>query len=83
MIQVLAIGECMIKMSDGRDGNRRTGFAGDALNTLWYTRAVLDPADGPVAYFTALGDDRSRTGLSHVESQSKCAGFTVQMQHLG
>ena len=56
-MQVLAIGECMIEMSGGQHGNWRLGFAGDTLNTLWYTRAVLDPAEGPVGYFTALGDD--------------------------
>ena len=57
MIQFLAIGECMIEMSGGQDNLWRMGFAGDTLNTLWYARAGLDPADGPVGYFTALGDD--------------------------
>ncbi|MBM9594277.1 sugar kinase [Roseitranquillus sediminis] len=56
-MQVLAIGECMIEMSGGADGTWRLGFAGDTLNTLWYVRAGLDPKDGPVGYFTALGDD--------------------------
>lgn len=57
MMQLLAIGECMIEMSGGQDGCWRMGFAGDTLNTLWYARAGLDPADGPVGYFTALGTD--------------------------
>lgn len=56
-MQLLAIGECMIEMSGGQDGCWRMGFAGDTLNTLWYARAGLDPADGPVGYFTALGTD--------------------------
>ena len=57
MMQVLAIGECMIEMSGGQDNVWRMGFAGDTLNTLWYARAGLDPVDGPIGYFTALGDD--------------------------
>jgi len=57
MMQLLAIGECMIEMSGGEDGCWRLGFAGDTLNTLWYARAGLHPADGPVGYFTALGTD--------------------------
>lgn len=56
-MQLLAIGECMIEMSGGEDGCWRMGFAGDTFNTLWYARAGLDPADGPVGYFTALGTD--------------------------
>ncbi|PSK86362.1 2-keto-3-deoxygluconate kinase [Limimaricola soesokkakensis] len=56
-MQLLAIGECMIEMSGGQDGCWRMGFAGDTLNTLWYARAGLDPAEGPVGYFTALGTD--------------------------
>lgn len=56
-MQLLAIGECMIEMSGGQGGCWRMGFAGDTLNTVWYARAGLDPADGPVGYFTALGTD--------------------------
>ena len=76
-MQFLAIGECMIEMSGGREqaasggasglpggsageapgGRWRMGFAGDTLNTLWYARAGLDPADGPVGYLTGLGTD--------------------------
>ncbi len=56
-MQLLAIGECMIEMSGGQDGCWRMGYAGDTLNTLWYARAGLDPADGSVGYFTALGQD--------------------------
>ena len=71
-LQFLAIGECMIEMSGGSGGiggigdtgetpgaggTWRLGFAGDTLNTLWYARAGLDPANGAVGYFTALGTD--------------------------
>lgn len=56
-MQLLAIGECMIEMSGGQENLWRMGFAGDTLNTLWYARAGLDPADGPVGYYTALGTD--------------------------
>ena len=47
----------MIEMSGGTGDAWHLGFAGDTLNTLWYARASLDPAEGSVAYFTALGDD--------------------------
>jgi len=53
----VSIGECMIEMSGGAEGNYRMGFAGDTLNTAWYMRALL-PADWQVDYVTALGDDR-------------------------
>ncbi|MCK5931914.1 MAG: sugar kinase [Fulvimarina manganoxydans] len=56
-MRILSIGECMIEMSGGAGGAWHLGFAGDTLNTLWYARASLDPAEGSVAYFTALGDD--------------------------
>ena len=56
-MQLLAIGECMVEMAGGEDGGWRLGFAGDTLNALWYARAALRPEDGPVGYFTALGDD--------------------------
>lgn len=53
----LAIGEAMIEMSAGTDGQWRMGFAGDTLNTAWYARALLDPS-WTVSYFTKLGVDR-------------------------
>lgn len=52
----VSIGECMIEMSGGDEGQYRMGFAGDTLNTAWYARALL-PADWSVDYVTALGDD--------------------------
>jgi 2-dehydro-3-deoxygluconokinase len=56
MKRFVSVGECMIEMSGGEDGNYRLGYAGDTLNTAWYARARL-PADWAVDYVTALGDD--------------------------
>ena len=56
MSRFVSVGECMIEMSGGDDGNYRLGYAGDTLNTAWYARACL-PADWDVDYVTALGDD--------------------------
>ena len=56
MKRFVSVGECMIEMSGGEDGNYRLGYAGDTLNTAWYARARL-PKDWAVDYFTALGDD--------------------------
>ncbi|RCK28304.1 hypothetical protein TH8_02760 [Thalassospira profundimaris] len=54
----VAIGECMIEMSGGGDGNWKMGIAGDTLNTAWHFRNATDPGDWQVGYVTALGDDR-------------------------
>ncbi|MCX8279444.1 sugar kinase [Phyllobacterium sp. 0TCS1.6C] len=51
-----AIGECMIELSGANGDQWRMGFAGDTLNSTWYVRA-LAPADFPVDYVTAFGDD--------------------------
>ncbi len=56
MKRFVSVGECMIEMSGGEDGNYRLGYAGDTLNTAWYARASL-PDDWQVDYVTALGDD--------------------------
>ena len=56
MPRFVSVGECMIEMSGGEDGQYRLGYAGDTLNTAWYARAVL-PAEWDVDYVTALGDD--------------------------
>lgn len=50
---VCAIGECMIEIASGGDGQCRRGFGGDTLNTAIYlARQNID-----VSYVTALGDD--------------------------
>jgi 2-dehydro-3-deoxygluconokinase len=56
MPRFVSVGECMIEMSGGEDGQYRLGYAGDTLNTAWYARAKL-PKDWDVDYATALGDD--------------------------
>src|SRR3569833_3392907 len=56
MKRFVSVGECMIEMSGGDEGNYRLGYAGDTLNTAWYARARL-PAAWDVDYLTALGDD--------------------------
>lgn len=54
---LLSIGEAMIEMAGGSQGNWNMGVAGDTLNTAWYARRHLG-ADWRVSYFTALGEDR-------------------------
>jgi 2-dehydro-3-deoxygluconokinase len=56
MKRFVSIGECMVEMSGGEDGQYRLGYAGDTLNTAWYARAKLPPG-WTVDYVTALGDD--------------------------
>jgi 2-dehydro-3-deoxygluconokinase len=56
MSRFVSVGECMIEMSGGDEGNYRLGYDGDTLNTAWYARARL-PAEWDVDYVTALGDD--------------------------
>lgn len=56
MPRFLAIGECMVELSDAGHGLLRQGFAGDTFNTAWYARHLL-PAAWSVSYLTALGDD--------------------------
>lgn len=50
-----SIGECMLELSDQRDSRWTMGFAGDALNTAWYVRALLP--DAQVDFISAFGDD--------------------------
>ncbi|MCB2137295.1 MAG: sugar kinase [Rhodobacteraceae bacterium] len=54
--RVLAIGECMVELAPAGSGLFRQGFAGDTFNMAWYLRRLL-PADWPVDYVTAVGDD--------------------------
>ena len=56
MPRFVSVGECMIEMSGGEDGQYHLGYAGDTLNTAWYARARL-PEGWDVDYVTALGDD--------------------------
>lgn len=52
----LAIGECMVEMAPTGEGTYRLGFAGDTLNTAWYTRRLL-PDGWNVSYLTGVGRD--------------------------
>lgn len=52
----LAIGECMLEISEINAPEYRLGFAGDTLNTAWYARAMLPP-DWQISYFTRVGTD--------------------------
>ncbi|HLZ67620.1 MAG TPA: sugar kinase [Aliidongia sp.] len=54
--QVVAIGECMIELSDRGQGTLGLGYAGDTLNTALYLKRTAG-ARLAVDYLTALGDD--------------------------
>lgn len=56
---IIAIGECMIELSDldASDGRVRLGFAGDTCNTAIYLARLLGQGGPPVRYATALGQD--------------------------
>jgi 2-dehydro-3-deoxygluconokinase len=54
--QVVAIGECMLELSDRGQGMLALGYAGDTLNTAVYLKRVAG-AGVAVDYLTALGDD--------------------------
>jgi 2-dehydro-3-deoxygluconokinase len=56
MPRFLAVGECMVELSDAGNGLLRRGFAGDTFNTAWYARKLL-PEDWQVSYLSANGDD--------------------------
>lgn len=56
MSRLLAIGECMVELSDAGDGLLRRGFAGDTFNMAWYARKLF-PADWQVGYCSCVGDD--------------------------
>ena len=53
---IVSIGECMLELSAGRDGLWHMGHAGDAFNTLWAMRALVE-ADLEVDFVSAFGDD--------------------------
>ncbi|MBU4527389.1 MAG: sugar kinase [Hoeflea sp.] len=52
----VSIGECMVEMAPGGNGDYRLGFAGDTLNTAWYAKRTFSD-DWEIAYLTAVGDD--------------------------
>jgi 2-dehydro-3-deoxygluconokinase len=73
----LAIGEAMIEMSAGSDGQWRMGFAGDTLNTAWYARALLGPS-WAVGYVTRLGTDRYSDAM-----RAFIANSGIDTRHIG
>lgn len=62
MPQFVAIGECMVELSEAEGGLLRRGFAGDTFNTAYYARKLL-PAAWTVSYLSALGDDALSTQM--------------------
>lgn len=73
----LAIGEAMIEMSAGTEGQWRMGFAGDTLNTAWYARALLGPS-WRVGYLTRLGADRYSNAM-----RAFIADSGIDTRHIG
>lgn len=56
MPSFLAIGECMVELSQAEGGLYRRGFAGDTFNTAWYARRLL-PETWQVAFASCIGTD--------------------------
>ncbi len=50
---VVCLGECMVELSEQRDGTLTRRFGGDTLNTALYLARLRVP----VSYATALGTD--------------------------
>ncbi|MFY0597841.1 MAG: sugar kinase [Cognatishimia sp.] len=57
MQSICCMGEVMIELVNGRDGNIAQGVAGDTYNTAVYMKRALKDADVTVSYCTALGTD--------------------------
>ena len=69
MSAFLAIGECMVELSEAGDGLYRRGFAGDTFNTAWYMRRML-PESWGVGYATCVGEDAvSQEMLAYMEGE--------------
>lgn len=78
MTRFLAIGECMIEMSQaGSDGLYKKGFAGDTFNTAWYA-ARLAPVWLLVEYFSAVGTDRASEEMLDFMACSKIGTAGIQ-----
>ena len=52
--RILAIGECMVELSQTDAGLYRRSFAGDTFNAAWYLRRLLH-LDAEVSYATCIG----------------------------
>jgi 2-dehydro-3-deoxygluconokinase len=58
MKQLIALGECMLELSQADSELWQLGVAGDTLNTAWYARRLLSQSQWRVAYGTRIGTDR-------------------------
>lgn len=58
VLSFMALGECMVELSDQGDGLYRRGFAGDTFNTAWYARHVL-PFEWQVHFGSCIGSDEA------------------------
>lgn len=68
MTRILCIGEAMVELSAQGD-LWRAGIAGDTLNTAWYLRRLLGPADR-VGYLTRVGrGDFSRRAVDFMAAE--------------
>ncbi|WP_232237246.1 sugar kinase [Thiosulfatihalobacter marinus] len=54
---VACLGEVMIELIADKDGAAQLGVAGDTYNSAVYLARLLRPAQVPVSYVTALGND--------------------------
>jgi 2-dehydro-3-deoxygluconokinase len=75
---MIALGEAMIEFSGDDERGWHRGLAGDTFNTLWYARALLDPTEWNVAYFTRVGIDRYSDELVRFLEASGCGTGYVQ-----
>jgi sugar/nucleoside kinase (ribokinase family) len=57
--RLLCIGECMVELARGSDGDFRLAFGGDTFNTAIYAARMGLKS----AYATALGDDPYSNGI--------------------
>ena len=74
----VAIGECMIEMAGGTDGDWKMGIAGDTLNTAWHFRNATHVDDWQVRYVTALGDDRYSNRIANFITDAGIDASAIQ-----
>lgn len=57
--RILSVGECMVELARGADGNFQMAYGGDTFNTAVYMARL----GADTAYLTALGDDPYSGGI--------------------
>ena len=72
---VISIGECMVELARGADGQFGQAFGGDTFNTAVY----LARCGVPVDYATALGDDPYSAGILAL---AKAEGVGTSLVHI-